>query len=79
MSRRAAALQVRVRFLPEPCLWCWEIVDPYRRGALVHSSWAGEWTAYGSQEEALAAGCARLAELRSTRASSGGTGKESAA
>lgn len=80
MSARAAALEVRVRLLPEPCRWCWEIVDPYRWGALVHGSWAGEWMAYSSQEEALAAGCARLAELRSARAGGGGHRKgESAA
>lgn len=80
MSGRAAALEVRVRLLPEPCLWCWEIVDAHRRGALAHSSWAGEWMAYGSQEEALAAGCARLAELRSARANAGGhrTGENAA-
>jgi hypothetical protein len=56
-----AALDVRVRLLPDPCLWCWEIVD--RGGPLIHSSWTAEWTAYASREEALAAGRARLIEL----------------
>ena len=63
MSARAAGLDVRVRLLTEPCLWCWEIVDRRHRGALVESSWAREWTAYESQDEALALGRARLAEL----------------
>lgn len=66
MNERPATLELRVRLLPEPCLWCWEIVDRHRCDVLVHSSWAGEWTAYESSEEALAAGCTRLAELRST-------------
>lgn len=65
MSARAV-LDVRARLLPEPCLWCWEIVD--RGGTLIHSSWTAEWTAYVSREEALAAGRARLAELRSAEA-----------
>ena len=63
VSRRVA-LDVRVRLVPEPCLWCWEIVD--RGGPLICSSWTAEWTAYASREEALAAGRARLAELRSS-------------
>lgn len=65
MSRRAA-LDLRVRLLPGPCLWCWEIVD--RGGPLMDSSWAAGWTAYASPEEAFAAGRARLAELRSADA-----------
>ena len=69
-SRRAeAALNVRVRLLPEPCLWCWEIVDSH--GPLILSSWAADWTAYASREEAVAAGRARLTELRSADAGSG--------
>lgn len=64
MSARAAALDLRVRLLGDPCLWCWEIVDQYRGGVLVQSSWTGEWTAYETREEALGAGCGRLAELR---------------
>lgn len=64
MRARPAALDVRVRLLAESCLWCWEIVDRYRSGALVQSSWASEWTAYDTREEALGAGCGRLAELR---------------
>jgi len=75
MSGRAAALEVRVRFLPEPCLWCWELVDPHRRDALVHSGWAGEWAAYASPEEAFAAGCVRLVELRCARTGGRVTGR----
>jgi hypothetical protein len=60
MSAREA-LDVRVRLLPEPCLWCWEIVD--RGGRLIRSSWAAEWTAYESREEALVAGRARRAAI----------------
>lgn len=59
--RGRRALDVRVRLLPEPGLWSWEIVD--RSGALVYSSWAAEWSAYESREEALAAGGSYLAEL----------------
>lgn len=51
-------LSVEVRLLPDPCLWCWEIRDAARR--LVESSWASEWTAYPSPEEAYAAGRRRL-------------------
>jgi hypothetical protein len=45
-----------------PCLWCWEIRDEVS-GELVENSWTAEWLAYLSQEEALEAGEARLAEL----------------
>ena len=64
MRARSAALDVGVRLLPEPCLWCWEIVDRHHGNALVQSSWAGEWMAYDTREAALSAGCGRLAELR---------------
>ena len=64
MRTRAAALDLRVRLLGDPCLWCWEIVDRNRSGAVVQSSWASEWTAYETREEALGAGRGRLAELR---------------
>jgi len=43
----------------DPCLWCWEIRDADRNEVL-ESSWAGEWTAYSSPEEALRAGRRRL-------------------
>ena len=45
---------VRIRLLPEPCMWTWEICDP--RGEVVDSGWASEWAAYDSAEEAYAAG-----------------------
>lgn len=70
MRARPAALARRVRLLAEPCLWCGEIVDQPRGGALGQSSRAGEWTACETREQALSAGCGRLAELRST-----GTGR----
>jgi hypothetical protein len=62
MRVRAAAMDLRVQLLAEPCLWCWEIVDR-RRGDVVRSSWSSEWMAYDSKEEALAAGRRRLSEL----------------
>jgi hypothetical protein len=68
MSSRGAALDLRVRLLGDPCLWCWEIVDRRQGGVLVQSSWAGEWTAYTTQGEALSAGRERLAELQSAGA-----------
>jgi hypothetical protein len=52
---------VRVRLLPEPSLWRWDIVDA--DGRLVASSWADEWVAFAAREEAAAAGACRLAEL----------------
>ena len=53
-------LTVEVRLLPDPCLWCWEIRDD--RDEVLESSWAGEWTAYSSPEEALRAGRHRLTD-----------------
>jgi hypothetical protein len=49
---------VRVRLLPEPCMWTWEICDP--RGEVIDSGWASEWAAYDSAEEAYAAARQRL-------------------
>jgi hypothetical protein len=49
---------VRIRLLPEPCMWTWEICDP--RGDVIDSGWASEWAAYDSAEEAYAAGRQRL-------------------
>jgi len=54
-------LRVEIRLLPDPCLWCWEIRDADRNEVL-ESSWAGEWTAYRSSEEALRAGRRRLTD-----------------
>src|SRR6266481_1571582 len=59
MRDRNERLTVEVRLLPDPCLWCWEIRDA-QRNEVLESSWAGEWTAYGSPEEALRAGRRRL-------------------
>lgn len=49
---------VRVRLLPEPCMWTWEIFDS--RGEIIDSGWVSEWAAYDSAEEAYAAGQQRL-------------------
>lgn len=54
-SDRSQHLTVEVRLLSDPPLWCWEIRDA-GRGEVVESSWSGEWTAYGSAEEAYTAG-----------------------
>src|SRR5262245_15125065 len=59
MRDRNERLTVEVRLLPDPCLWCWEIRDA-QRDEVLESSWAGEWTAYSSPEEALRAGRRRL-------------------
>jgi len=45
--------------LPEPCLWTWEIRDERRR-QVVESSWAAEWKAFDSADEAYRAGERRL-------------------
>lgn len=63
MAGRSTSLGVRVRLLDEPCLWFWEIVDRSRHDAVVCSSWASEWRAYGSQEELITAGRTRLASF----------------
>jgi hypothetical protein len=68
MNAPPATLDLRVRLLAEPCLWCWEIVDRNRGDALVQGSWAGEWIAYESSKEAFSAGRGRLAELRAAGA-----------
>ena len=48
-------LTVQVRLLPEPCLWTWEIRDE-REHQVIESSWAAEWTAFESADEAFRAG-----------------------
>ncbi len=55
-------LTVETRLLPDPCLWCWEIRDA-AQGAVVESSWAADWAAYESSDEALRAGHQRLDAL----------------
>ena len=52
-------LTVGVRLLPEPCLWTWEIRDERRR-QVIESSWAAEWKAFDSADEAYRAGERRL-------------------
>jgi hypothetical protein len=58
--------RVEVSLMDEPSLWRWEIRDALR-GAVVHSSWDHEWTAYASREEAYSAGHARLASVSRPR------------
>jgi hypothetical protein len=57
-DRASDGAVVRVRLLPEPCMWTWEICDP--RGEVIDSGWASEWAAYDSAEEAYAAGEERV-------------------
>lgn len=47
-------LQVRARLLPDPPLWCWELIDP-ANGVVVTSSWTESWVAYPSSDAALRA------------------------
>ena len=70
MARSDRGLVLRVRLLAQPCLWYWEICDGID-GPLVESSWASEWVAVASRQEALAAGAKRLAELETARFASG--------
>ena len=55
-------LAVEVELMSEPCLWRWDIRDR-ARGAVVESSWTGQWMAYESSEEAYRAGAQRLSSL----------------
>jgi hypothetical protein len=63
-------LVLRVRLLVQPCLWYWEICDGVN-GRLVESSWASDWVAFASRQEAVAAGARRLVELETARFASG--------
>jgi hypothetical protein len=55
-------LTVAVDLMAEPCLWRWEIRDP-TRDKVVASSWAHDWMAYESPDEALRAAQDRLTAL----------------
>jgi len=57
-------LVLEVGLMNDPCLWRWEIRDR-ARDRLVESSWAGEWMAYNSADEAFRAGRQRLSSLTS--------------
>jgi hypothetical protein len=60
MNERAPdALEVRVRLLADPSLWCWDIVTT-ASGRLVESSWTMHWEGVDSPDEACAAGPERL-------------------
>jgi hypothetical protein len=61
MGRSSPHFVVDVKYLPEPCLWCWEIRDA-RSGAL-ENSWERDWIAYESRQEAFTAGLERAASL----------------
>jgi hypothetical protein len=54
---------VDVQLMADPCLWRWEIRDA-SRGEVVENSWAAEWMAYESSEEAYRAGRQRLTSLK---------------
>lgn len=62
-----SAFTVEVRLMSEPCLWRWEIRDPERQ-EVIESSWAAEWMAYESPEEAYRAGRRRLRSLARSEA-----------
>ena len=59
-------LNVRVRLLAEPCLWCWEIVDEMS-GDPIECSWDTEWCGYPTCEEAAAAGRGRASAILQLR------------
>lgn len=61
-AERHDELTVEVRLLSDPPLWCWEIREATRNTVLA-SSWAGEWTAYDSAEQAYSEGRRRLTSL----------------
>jgi hypothetical protein len=60
MPQHDGRYTVEVRWLPEPCRWCWEIHDA---GGLVESSWAADWMVFDSADEAWEAGHRRLQRL----------------
>lgn len=51
-------VMLRVRLLPDPPLWCWELVG--EDGAVRDGSFCREWAAYRSPEEALRAARAAI-------------------
>ena len=59
-------LNVRVRLLGEPWLWCWEIVDAVS-GDRIEDSWDTEWCGYPTREEAVAAGRRRASAILQPR------------
>jgi hypothetical protein len=48
--------------MSEPCLWRWEIRNP-RTNEVVASSWADDWKAYETSQEALHAVGSRLSSM----------------
>ena len=63
---RREPFEVSVDLMSEPCLWRWEIRDP-RTNDAVASSWADDWMAYETSEEALRAVSARLRAMARAR------------
>jgi hypothetical protein len=59
--KRGDGLCARARLLPDPPLWCWEIVD--HAGGLVASSWQSASEAFDSPGEALRRAAPILHEL----------------
>lgn len=59
MTEASERLHLELRLLAEPALWCWDIRDR-QSGRIIESSWATNWMAYHSRDEAAAAGQERL-------------------
>ena len=59
--KKSDGLRARARLLPDPPLWCWEIVD--HSGGLVASSWQGASEVFESPGEALRSAAPVLHEL----------------
>jgi hypothetical protein len=56
LARASRAITVvHVRQLPDPPLWCWELLEP-QTNHLVEGSWQHHWLAFSSREAALEAG-----------------------
>jgi len=52
--------------MAEPCLWRWDIRDP-KTNEVVASSWADDWIAYETSEDALRAVSVRLGSMARAR------------
>ncbi len=61
-----ARLTVRTRLLPDPPLWCWEIVDSVT-GEVSESCWERESIAFRSPEDALRSGRLELIRIAAAR------------
>jgi hypothetical protein len=59
---RKKPFKVSVDLMSEPCLWRWEIRD-CKTDEVVASSWADDWKAYATSEDAFHAVGARLSSM----------------